>query len=167
MPLFWNETKTAGLFEAILENYGVFQVVDMSAGVNLALASLRLSLKYAGLGMSPDHSNWQLAAEQHRQSGDPADCRCETLPLPAEPCHPADQVFPRAGQPQGRGGAAGRKPSHSGVSRCFPGGRGRSCGRLRFSSGLGKRAVKTINFIQDFKKLPVSGVASACPPLVS
>ena len=58
MPLFWNETKTAGLFEAILQNYGVFQVVDMSAGVNLALASLRLSLKYAGLGMSPDHSNW-------------------------------------------------------------------------------------------------------------
>ena len=52
------------------------------------------------------------------------------------------------------------------MSRCFPGGRGRSCGRLRFSSGLGKR-VKTINFTQDFKKLPVSGVASACPPQLS
>ena len=27
------------------------------------------------------------------------------------------------------------------MSRCFPGGRGRSCGRLRFSSGLGKLLI--------------------------
>lgn len=58
MPLWWNETKSANFFEALLKNYQAHQVVDMSAGLALASAAMRLNVRYAGVALNNEHSTW-------------------------------------------------------------------------------------------------------------
>ena len=58
MPLWWNETKSATFFEALLKNYQAHQVVDFSAGLALSTACLRLNIRYAGLALNNEHSIW-------------------------------------------------------------------------------------------------------------
>jgi hypothetical protein len=56
VPLFWAESKTVLLWKALLTNYAVETVVDLSCSWALATACLESSKSYVGLASCKEHA---------------------------------------------------------------------------------------------------------------
>ena len=56
--MFWSETKCAPLYEAILDNYQIAMVCDLSPSVALMSACLSRNIRYHGLTLSDQHTDF-------------------------------------------------------------------------------------------------------------
>ncbi|CAE7488044.1 unnamed protein product [Symbiodinium sp. CCMP2592] len=58
VPMFWSETKCSGLYEAILDNYQIAMVCDLSPSSALMAACLSRNIRYHGLTLSDQHTEF-------------------------------------------------------------------------------------------------------------
>jgi len=60
VPLFWGESKTIELYEALIKNYNIQSVFDLSCHWALAAAALRSSIQYYGVAMCAAQAEWTM-----------------------------------------------------------------------------------------------------------
>lgn len=60
VPLFWGESKTIELYEALIKNYNIQSICDLSCHWALAAAALRCSVQYFGIAASPAQAEWTM-----------------------------------------------------------------------------------------------------------
>ena len=60
VPLFWGESKTIELYEALIKNYNIQSICDLSCHWALAAAALRSSIQYYGIAMSSAQAEWTM-----------------------------------------------------------------------------------------------------------
>ena len=60
VPLFWGESKTIELYEALIKNYNIQSICDLSCHWALAAAALRSSIQYYGIAMSAAQAEWTM-----------------------------------------------------------------------------------------------------------
>lgn len=58
VPLFWCESKSVDLYEALIKNYKIHSICDLSCHWALAAAALRCSVPYYGIAMSQEQALW-------------------------------------------------------------------------------------------------------------
>ena len=59
VPLFWRESKTIGLWQAVLELFNIKSIVDLTPGSgSLAVAAMSRGLKYTGFVQEAKHLSW-------------------------------------------------------------------------------------------------------------